>query len=103
RAYARRWIGKRDDALQLARMLSPMSFVSPHTPPVVTVHGDRDATVPYQQSVRLHETLSHAGVPNHLFTVDGAGHGDFPEDVWARAYRSIFEFLQMLQDDPPRH
>lgn len=94
RAYARRWIGDGSHALPLARQLSPLRCVGPGTPPVVSVHGDRDPTVPYGQSLRLHEALDRASVPNHLFTATGAGHGDFTEDVWARAYRSVLNFLQ---------
>ncbi len=93
RAYARRWIGRRPDALELARHLSPVRWVGPDTPPVVTVHGDRDPTVPYEQSSRFHGALEHAGVANRLVTVEGGGHGDFDAATWARAYRSVFAFL----------
>ncbi|MEJ2679509.1 MAG: prolyl oligopeptidase family serine peptidase [Gemmatimonadota bacterium] len=94
RAYARRWIGDGPHALPLARQLSPLYFIGPDTPPVVSVHGDQDATVPFEQSLRLHEALDSASVPNRLFTATGGGHGDFTEDVWARAYRSVLDFLQ---------
>ncbi len=93
RAYARRWIGHRPDALHLARELSPLHRVRPDGPPVVSVHGDRDPTVPHEQSARLHEALDRAGVTNRLLTVPGAGHGDFTADTWARAYRGVLEFV----------
>ncbi len=93
RAYARRWIGDGPGALPLARALSPLYRVGPDTPPVVSIHGDKDPTVPYDQSVRLHEALDEASVPNRLFTVAGRGHGDFAEDVWVQAYRFVFKFL----------
>lgn len=93
RVYARRWIGDGPGALPLARALSPLHRVGPGTPPVVSIHGDKDPTVPYEQSRRLHQALDEASVPNRLFTVSGAGHGDFGEDVWGQAYRCVFEFL----------
>jgi len=94
RAYARRWIGANADALPLARALSPLGSVRPGGPPVVSVHGDQDPTVPYEQSVRLHGALDRAGVPNRLLTMPAGGHGDFTEEGWARAYRFIFAFLR---------
>ncbi len=43
---------------------------------------------------RLGLDLDRASVPNLLFTATGAGHGDFTEEVWPRAYRSVLNFLQ---------
>jgi acetyl esterase/lipase len=93
RAYARRWIGRRPDASRVARDLSPLRWVMPGAPPVISVHGDCDPTVPYEQSHRLHEALHRAGVRNRLVTIEGGGHGDFDAETWARAYRSVFAFL----------
>jgi len=93
RAYARRWIGSRSDALELAQELSPLRWVGPQTPPVVSIHGDQDPTVPYEQSLRLRDALECAGISNRLLTVPKAGHGDFGEDEWARAYHCVFAFL----------
>ena len=94
KAYARRWIGNRPDAADVARRLSPCRWVGPRTPPVVTVHGDRDPTVPYHQAVEFHLRLDAAGVANRLVTMPGAGHGDFGEAGWGRAYQAVFDFLR---------
>lgn len=94
RAYARRWIGDRPDALTLAEALSPRRWVNEATPPVVTVHGDGDPTVPFHHAAWLHEALDRAGVPNHLLRVENGGHGDWGPEGWARAYRSVFDFLR---------
>lgn len=59
----------------LARLASPVAHASPDDPPFLLVHGDRDATVPLDQSVRLHPALTAAGVPSTLYVVRGAGHG----------------------------
>ncbi|MGD8320089.1 MAG: alpha/beta hydrolase [Gemmatimonadota bacterium] len=94
RAYARRWIGRRPDGLRLAEQLSPLRWVGRSTPPVMSIHGDRDPTVPYDQSLRLREALERVGVSNRLLTVPDAGHGKFEEEQWAEAYRSVFAFLE---------
>lgn len=93
RAYARRWIGDRPDAMALASALSPRRWVAAETPPVISVHGDGDPTVPFHHAVWLHEALDEAGVPNRLVRVEGGGHGDWGEVGWARAYRAVFAFL----------
>jgi fermentation-respiration switch protein FrsA (DUF1100 family) len=37
----------------------------------LTIHGDADMTVPYQEAVSLHEALTKAGTPNQLLTISG--------------------------------
>lgn len=59
----------------LARLASPVAHVSADDPPFLLVHGDRDATVPVDQSERLHRALTSAGVSSTLYIVRGAGHG----------------------------
>jgi len=93
RAYARRWIGARTDALELARSLSPLTRIGADTPPVITVHGTEDRTVPFEQSVRLHEALERAGVRNRLVALQGVGHGGFDRETWAAAYEAVFQFV----------
>ena len=51
--------------------------MSPNDPPVLTVHGTADRTVPYDQAVRLDAALRAAGVPSYCVRVEGAGHGGF--------------------------
>jgi acetyl esterase/lipase len=60
-----------------ARAASPLTYVTANDPPVLTVHGDRDSTVPYDQAVRLDAALRKAGVPSYFVTVKGAQHGDW--------------------------
>ena len=58
---------------------NPITYVMPHAPPFLIVHGDRDPLVPYHQSVLLEKALGQAGVPVALYTVRGAGHGGFTD------------------------
>ena len=58
---------------------SPLEAVKKCTLPIVFVHGDEDAFVPYEMSVKLHEACSSE--KKTLITIKGAGHGlAFPAD-----------------------
>ena len=58
---------------------SAMENMQKCTIPVVFVHGDNDAFVPYEMSVRLHEACTSE--KKILITIHGAGHGlAFPVD-----------------------
>ena len=57
---------------------SPVCHVTPDDPPIMMIHGDRDATVPYQQSEILAEELRRAGNACALIRVENAGHGFRP-------------------------
>ena len=58
---------------------SPIEAVSKTGLPIIFVHGDNDAFVPYDMSVRLHEAC--ASDKKVLITIPGAGHGlAFPVD-----------------------
>jgi dipeptidyl aminopeptidase/acylaminoacyl peptidase len=75
--------------------VSPLTYVRAGLPPVLTIHGDADPTVPYTQSVRLHKALADAGIPNELMTIAGGRHGFeccTPADR-ANAYAKIRDFL----------
>jgi acetyl esterase/lipase len=56
------------------REISPIYFVSARTPPVFIIHGDKDTTVPLQQSETFIKCLAGAGVPAKLYVKAGAGH-----------------------------
>jgi acetyl esterase/lipase len=93
--WAVMWFGSLADRLELARRLSPITYVRSGLPPIITVHGDSDALVPYQQAVRLHEALNRVNVPNQLITIRG-GHGT---QLWKRdenwkAQKAVFDFLE---------
>lgn len=94
--WAVTWFGSLPDRLDLAKRLSPLSCVRKGLPPVITIHGTKDALVPYQQAVRLHEALDRVGAPNQLITIPGGVHGSQfwdREDNW-KAQSAIFDFLE---------
>ena len=72
-----------------ARQASPVTWITPDDPPVLSVHGDVDRVVPYDQSVRLDKALENEGVTSYFVTVRGGGHGDFG-DAAAEPLRQFF-------------
>ena len=91
--YAVAWLGSLPDKLEIARRVSPLSYVRKDNPPIITIHGDADNVVPYSHAVRLHQVLDKAGVPNELFTVKGGGHGQFSDEDNREAYSAVWLFL----------
>jgi len=91
--YAIEWLGSRADRMDLARRVSPLTYVRASLPPIITIHGDADPYVPYSQATRLHQALDKTGVPNRLVTITKGGHGDFAPVERRTIYTAIFEFL----------
>jgi acetyl esterase/lipase len=96
RAYAVSWLGSLPNREEIAREVSPLTYVRAGLPPILTIHGDADPVVPYSDAVRLHEALDKAGVRNQLLTIPGGGHGGFPADQQMKAYETIKAFLASL-------
>jgi len=92
--YAVAWFGSLPNRLELARRVSPLTYVRAGLSPIIMLHGDQDVIAPYQDTVRLHEALDKAGVTNQLFTVTGGGHGGWTRDQYADAQKAVFTFLE---------
>ena len=90
---AAQWFGSIPNKADIAKRVSPLTYVRPGLPPIMTIHGDSDTTVPYQHAVRLHEALKGVGVENLLITVPGGKHGNFTPEERTRIYTAIREFL----------
>lgn len=93
KTYAVAWLGGQPGSVDLARRLSPLTYVRHGLPPIITIHGDHDPTVPYSQAVRLQQALEKAGVPNQLVTIHGGVHGSFNDEQTEHAYQQIWRFL----------
>ena len=93
KAYTVKWLGSMPNRLDVARRVSPLSYVRAGLPPVLTIHGDADPTVPYQHAVRLHQELADVGVANELHTVPGGGHGGFNREETLAIFETIHQFL----------
>ena len=66
------------DKPELYRAASPIAYVKAGDPPFFIVHGDKDASVPYTQSVKMAAALQAAGVPVEFITMHNAQHGARP-------------------------
>ncbi len=97
KGWAVEWLGSREDRLDLARRLSPLTYVRPGGPAVLSIHGDKDALVPYAHAQRLHAALEQAGARHKLLTVAGGGHGDFSLAERRRAFAEVRAFLADLR------
>ena len=74
----------------------PLQNVTPHYPPTLLLHGDRDTDVPYRQSVLMAEALSHNNVKHELITMAGLGHGfdrDMDNSTVSDAFTRVLAFL----------
>ncbi len=96
RTYAVSWIGTAPGREDLARRISPLTYVRPGLPAILTIHGDADKVVPYSHAVRLHEALTRAGVRNQLLTIPGAGHGWLTAEQDLLAFETTRAFLESL-------
>jgi len=94
KTYAVAWLGSMTNREEIARRVSPLSYVHAGLPPIITIHGDADPTVPYTHALRLRDALDKAGVPNQLVTVPGGKHGGFSREDTLKAYTAIWEFLE---------
>jgi acetyl esterase/lipase len=92
--YAVQWLGALANKEEVATHVSPLTYVRADLPPIITIHGDRDPTVPYSQAIRLQKALKEAGVANELVTIPGGVHGGFPDDKLQDAFSHIWNFLQ---------
>jgi acetyl esterase/lipase len=93
REYAVTWIPEQPDRMALARTLSPINCVRKGLPPILSVHGDADQTVPYEHSVRLIAALKSAGDDAELITVPGGQHGFTPDEL-GKLWPQIFKWLR---------
>lgn len=91
--WANQWIPAGPQCVELARSVSPMTYVRHDLPPIFIVQGSDDNTVPTEQSIRLHDALDMDGVPNEIDMVPNAKHG-LSREQWGPADEKIFAFLK---------
>ena len=96
--------------IKLSR-LSPIRYVTKEFPPTILLHGDKDADVPYEESVRMAAALKQHAVPHqsvrmrgydHLFDVfptgwtrENAEPLGLQDPKVAAAYDDVIAFLQV--------
>ena len=93
RPFAVTWLGGMMNRDEVAKRVSPLTYVRPGLPPIISIQGDADPTVPYSQNVRLHQALEKVGVRNQLVTIPAGKHGGFTDAEMMKAYDAIRAFL----------
>ena len=72
----RRYLGGAvEDCPELARLVSPQTYVSKNCPPMLLIHGAADAVVPVDEMINFHQQLQSAGCDVTLRILPGIGHG----------------------------
>lgn len=64
-----------DDAWKRLRDISPSSYVHKGMPPFLLIHGDKDPTVPFEQSTRFQKQMKDLGNHCDLITIPDGVHG----------------------------
>lgn len=100
KSYAVAWLASMPNKEEIARRVSPLTYVRAGMPPVITIHGDADPTVPYQHALRLQTAMNKVSVPNQLVTIPGGKHGNFSAPERLRAYEAINGFLTKYVAQP---
>ena len=70
-------------------IFSPITYVTAESVPVLTIHGDADPVVPYQQAEILTKVLNEKGVNNKLITIPGKKHGNFSAEEQTHNFEQI--------------
>jgi len=96
--YAGSWIDGLERVDSISAFYSPVKNVSSETPPIITLHGELDEVVPYDQAITLHNLLDEAGIKNELVSDPKGKHGGFSEKQFKHSYSRIFQFLDDLID-----
>lgn len=79
---------------EIYQKCSPLNYINQTVPPVLTIHGDKDDCVPFDQGKRLHDALDTQHVKNELHTIKGKRHGDFDEKEMTESFKVIWKFLK---------
>lgn len=59
---------------KLARLLSPVEYLSPKSPPILLLHGEKDSTLSVKNSTYMQEIAKQKGADVELIVVKNAGH-----------------------------
>ena len=92
--YALAWVGDEARVSEISSQYSPLEIVDVSVPPVLTIHGDADSVVPYDQAKNFHNRLDELGTVHELQSVPGGKHMGFSDAQFQQAFEAIFAFLE---------
>lgn len=65
---------KPEEKLARYREMSPVNYLTPDSPPLLMIQGDKDTTIPVKQAYRMQEALETIDAPVEIMIVKNAGH-----------------------------
>ncbi len=74
-ATAQLFGGRLQEKMELVIQANPVTYISPHAPPFLLIHGEKDGLVACRQSKLLHDALDKAGVESTLYIIPNGDHG----------------------------
>jgi acetyl esterase len=79
-----------ENSRKVLREASAAHYMKPGLPPFLLIHGTKDETVPYQQSVKFCADLKAAGNSCDIYTVENGIHGviNWESDQRFQAYKT---------------
>lgn len=84
------------DVNQYINITSPINHISPNsTPPIISIHGDKDVNVEIEQAFSLHKELKSKRIKNKLVKVEGKKHGDFTLKEMESIFNEIWNFFEI--------
>jgi alpha-L-fucosidase 2 len=90
-----------DDARKALREASATTYLRKGLSPYLLIHGDKDAQVPYEQSVKFQERMKALGNVCDLITVPEGGHGMGGWDKLNSDYRDqLIAWLRQKLSEP---
>ena len=88
--------------VDLARLASPITHVTPDDAPMFIAHGAADTVVPLKQSHRLRDALGTRGVMTIYMESKEGGHGLLGDDIDQSAIRFLVDSLKLKSGDATR-
>ncbi len=83
-----------DQAIELAKTSSPVSYVDTWRSPVLLIHGDDDANVDFEQTIDLLNRLKRKGVPHETLMIPDDTHHWMLYKHQVQVDRAVAEFLE---------
>jgi acetyl esterase/lipase len=77
-----------------ATLVSPLTYVKKTSPPVLLIHGDKDDSVPLEESRIFHGAMKSVGATSTLLVVEGGGHGWLVEETADKVAAFFLEHLK---------
>ncbi|NND95974.1 MAG: alpha/beta hydrolase [Pirellulaceae bacterium] len=62
------------DKLQRYREMSPVNYLSPNSPPLLMIQGDKDTTIPVKHAYYMKQKADLAKAPVEIMIISNAGH-----------------------------